>query len=93
VAVWNTVNAVGWFGGAMLGSWLATVAPSEVRLFSWHLELASNLPVVFFISGMLRLIVSLSLLGTFQERRTVESASSRELFRELLPLKTWTGKN
>lgn len=89
VAIWNTVNAVGWFAGAMLGSWLAMVAPSDIRLLGVHLALASNLPVVFFISGMLRLIVSLSLLGTFQESRAVESASSRELFRELLPLKQW----
>lgn len=91
VAIWNTVNAVGWFAGAMLGSWLATVAPSDIRLLGAHLGLASNLPVVFFISGMLRLIVSLSLLGTFRENRAVEPASPREVFFELLPLKAWTG--
>jgi predicted MFS family arabinose efflux permease len=88
IALWNTVNAVGWFAGAMLGGWLATVAPSDIRLPGLRLELASNLPVVFFISGMLRLIVSLSLLGRFGESRAVEPVSPRDLFYELLP-KGW----
>jgi len=83
VAVWNTVNAVGWFMGAMLGSWLAAVVPAELALPGLHLALASNLPVVFFISGLLRLVVSLSLLRTFRETRSVEPISHRELFFEL----------
>ena len=83
VAVWNTVNALGWFAGAMLGGWLATVAPAEVSLPGLELRLASNLPVVFFISGALRLVVSLSLLRTFGETRSVEPISHRELFSEL----------
>jgi hypothetical protein len=39
--------------------------------------------VVFFISGALRLVVSLSLLRTFGETRSVEPISHRELFSEL----------
>lgn len=83
VAVWNTVNAMGWFVGAMLGSWLAAIAPSEIHLAGLQLVLASNLPVVFFISGVLRLAVSLSLLRTFREARTVEPISRRRLVSEL----------
>ena len=83
VAVWNTVNSMGWFLGAMLGSWLATVAPSVITVPGLELQLASNLPVVFFISGLLRLIVSLSLLRTFRETRHVEPISHRALFWEL----------
>ena len=83
VAVWNTVNAAGWFLGAMLGSWLARVVPSEISLPGLHRSLVSNLPVVFFISGILRLVVSLSLLRTFHETRGVEPISHRELFFEL----------
>jgi MFS family permease len=91
VALWNTVNAVGWFAGAMLGSWLATVAPSSIRLLGVSVGLVSNLPVVFFLSGILRLLVSLSLLGTFREKRVVEPASPREVLFALVPLKSWIG--
>jgi MFS family permease len=91
VAVWNTVNAMGWFVGAMLGGWLATVAPSEVSLPGLELRLVSNLPVVFFISGALRLVVSLSLLRTFGETRPVEPISHRDLFSELPLVKPLNG--
>ncbi len=83
IAVWNAVNALGWFLGAMIGSWLAAVLPSELDLLGWHLGLVSNLPFVFFISGVCRLIVSLSLLGTFREARSVEPISHRDLVAEL----------
>jgi len=83
VAVWNAVNALGWFLGAMIGSWLAAIVPSELGLLGWHLSLVSNLPFVFFISGVCRLIVSLSLLGTFREERRVEPISRRDLVAEL----------
>lgn len=83
VAVWNTVNALGWFVGAMVGGWLATVAPTEIRWAGMTLPLASNLPVVFFLSGLLRLVVSVSLLGTFSEARAVEAISHRQLLTEL----------
>jgi MFS family permease len=90
VAVWNAVNAVGWVVGAMFGSWLAAVAPSEIVLAGLALNLASNLPIVFFISGALRLIVSLSLLRTFREARSVEPISHRRLVLELPLIKPLT---
>lgn len=83
IAVWNTVNALGWFTGAMLGGWLASVVPATIALPGFELRLASNLPLVFFISGALRLVVSLSLLRTFREARTVQAISHRKLFAEL----------
>jgi len=91
VAVWNTVNAMGWFVGSMLGGWLAMVAPSTITLPVLELHLVSNLPVVFFISGLLRLIVSLSLLRTFKEARSVEAISHRRLFSELPLVKPLIG--
>jgi MFS family permease len=90
IAVWNTINAVGWFVGAMIGSWLAAVIPSEVVLLGVPVSMVSNLPFVFFISGVLRLVVSLSLLRTFRENRTVEPISHRELFLELPLIKPLT---
>ncbi|MGQ0811258.1 MAG: MFS transporter [Nitrospiraceae bacterium] len=83
VAVSNTVNAIGWFAGAMIGSWLATILPSEVSLASVSMRPASNLPIVFFISGILRLLVSLSLISTIREPRSVEPIQPRRLLGEL----------
>lgn len=83
VALWNTLNAIGWFCGALLGSWLATVLPRELTLLGWSRPLASNLQLVFCLSGLGRLLVSLGLLGTFQETRRVEDISHRELAAEL----------
>jgi MFS family permease len=90
VAVWNTVNAAGWFVGALLGSWLAGVLPGEIILPSLELRPASNLPFVFFVSGVLRLLVSLSLLRSFHEARSVEPISHRELVSELPLIKPLT---
>lgn len=83
VAVSSTVNAVGWSLGALLGSWLADTLPRQIVLGSIALEPASNLPFVFFVSGCLRLIVSLSLLRSFCEARKVERLSRGRLFLEL----------
>ena len=91
VAVWNTVNAVGWCIGALLGGWLAMIAPSEIGIGGWHIQLMSNLPVVFFVSGLLRLLVSLTLLGTFREARDVEPITFRELLVELPLIKPMAG--
>ena len=83
VAVWNTVNAGGWFAGAMIGGWLAEVIPAQIVIAGLELRLVSNLPLVFFISGVLRLVVSLSLLRTFRETRAVEPISHRNFIVEL----------
>ena len=90
IAVWNAVNAIGWFLGAMLGSGLAAVVPAEIALPGLHVSLISNLPFVFFISGVLRLIVSLGLLRTFREARSVEPISHRKLVSELPLIKPLT---
>ena len=90
VAIYNTVNAIGAGIGAMLGSWLATVAPSQLFLFGLIWPLASNLPILFLLSGMLRLIVSLTLLNTFKERRRVTPISHRDLLGELPLIKPIT---
>ncbi len=90
VAIGNTVNAAGWFVGAMIGSWLAGVLPGEIALEGLEVRPASNLPFVFFISGALRLVVSLSLLRSFREARSVEPISHRDLVGELPLIKPLT---
>lgn len=90
IALWHTVNALGWFTGAMLGGWLAGVVPADIVLPGFERHLVSNLPLVFFISGALRFVVSLSLLRTFREARTVQAISHRKLFSELPLVKPLT---
>jgi predicted MFS family arabinose efflux permease len=83
VAVWNTLNATGWFVGAMFGGWLARIAPSTMNVGGWELQLASNLPVVFFLSGVLRLFVMIGFMRSLPEGRVVEPISHRDLVSEM----------
>ncbi len=83
VAVTSTVNALGWSAGAFLGSWLVETLPAHLEWGELALPLASNLPLVFFLSGLLRLAVSTSLLGQFHEGRAVERVALHQLIREL----------
>jgi len=87
VATYSTINAFGWCVGAFAGSWLVNLLPSQVAIGQFSLPLASNLPLVFFVSGALRLVVSSSLLGTFHEARAVEQAPFTQLVWELPLLK------
>jgi MFS family permease len=88
VAVSSSVNAVGWSVGALFGSWLVEMLPSGVELAQLPLPLASNLPLVFFVSGVLRLAVAVSLLGRFHEARAVEQVPLSRLLGELPLVKT-----
>lgn len=88
VAVNSTVNAIGWSCGALLGSWLIALLPSDVAQSSMSVLPASNLPLVFLVSGVLRLAVSTSLLRQFHEARAVEQVPFSRLLAELPLLKT-----
>jgi len=83
VALANAMNAIGWGLGALTGSWLATVVPTHLRLAFWDLTPASNLPFVFFLSGLLRLAIAIGMLGRFGEPRRLESTPHGELVKEL----------
>jgi MFS family permease len=83
VALYSTVNAVGWSVGALLGSWLVEHLPSRIEWGGVVLQPVSNLPFVFFLSGILRLLVSSSLLGGFHEARRVERVPRQQLLLEL----------
>lgn len=83
VAVSGTVNAIGWATGAFIGSWMIDTIPATLRLGPVVLAHASNLPFIFFLSGVLRLIVAGTFLRTFQEPRTVERRTHRRLVWEL----------
>ena len=87
VATYSTINALGWCLGAFMGSWLVHALPSEIIIGQYSLVLASNLPLVFFVSGLLRLAVSGSFLRSFHEARAVEQAPFTQLVWELPLLK------
>ncbi|TKB72886.1 MAG: MFS transporter [Nitrospira sp.] len=83
IALYSTVNAVGWSVGALIGSWMVVSLPSRIEWGGFALQPVSNLPFVFFLSGVVRLLVSSSLLGTFHEARQVARASRQQLLCEL----------
>lgn len=87
VATSSIVNASGWAIGTVAGSLLVTIVPSRLDLGAFSLEPVSNLPFLFFLSGLLRLIVSATLLQTFHEPRQVEQRAHRHLLWELPLLK------
>lgn len=87
VAVVSVVNALGWASGTLLGSWLIATVPASFQVGHISLHPVSNLPLIFFISGALRLIVSTLLLRTFGEPRSVERRAHHHLVWELPLLK------
>lgn len=87
VAISSIVNALGWTMGTVIGSWLIDTIPARLELGTWTLAPVSNLPFIFFLSGLIRLIVSASLLRTFHEPREVERLAHRRLLWELPLLK------
>jgi len=93
VAVSSTVNATGWAIGTLTGSWLISTVPGSIEFGALSLHPASNLPFIFFMSGVLRLAISIALLNTFREPRQVEHRPPSRLFCELPliePLSRWT---
>lgn len=92
VAIASTVNAIGWAIGTLTGSWLISTVPGSIEFGALRLHPASNLPFIFFISGMLRLSIASALLRTFREPRHVEHHPPSRLFWELPliePLGRW----
>ncbi|MBX3327029.1 MAG: MFS transporter [Nitrospira sp.] len=87
VAVSSIVNAIGWALGTVAGSFLIHTVPSSLHMGAVTLEPASNLPFIFFLSGLFRLLVSITLFQTFHEPRQVEQRAHRRLLWELPLLK------
>lgn len=87
VAVSSIVNATGWAMGTIVGSWLISTVPANLKIGAFTLDPPSNLPFIFFLSGLLRLIVSATLLRTFHEPREVDQRAHHRLLWELPLLK------
>ncbi len=76
VAYYNTLTNLGLFVGALLGGFIAHHLPDAIVVFGWKAPLASKLQLLFLISGVARLLVSVALLPAFREVRDVEPSSS-----------------
>lgn len=87
VAISSIVNGIGWAMGTVIGSVLIDTLPDRLQAWNLMLEPVSNLPFIFFLSGLLRLIVSATLLRTFHEPRQVEQRAHHRLLWELPLLK------
>jgi MFS family permease len=87
VAIASIVNGIGWTMGTVVGSVLIDTLPNRLQAGTLTLEPVSNLPFIFFFSGLLRLIVSMTLLRTFHEPRHVERRAHHHLLWELPLLK------
>jgi MFS family permease len=74
-------------GGVLVGAWLANHLPSAYRLGALHVTFVSSLPAVFITSGLIRLIVLLTLAPTFREVRNAEP-----VYPGTLLLRLWSGE-
>jgi MFS family permease len=83
VAVYNSANAVGIFLGASLGGLLIPWLPAAFALGGFHLSLVSNIQVLFLLSAVLRLLVSLKFLPLIREVRTVSPFLAEEVTAKL----------
>ncbi|MEK9142125.1 MAG: MFS transporter, partial [Nitrospirota bacterium] len=55
VAIASIVNGIGWTMGTVVGSVLIDTLPNRLQAGTLPLEPVSNLPFIFFLSGLLRL--------------------------------------
>jgi MFS family permease len=83
VALANTINAIGWCMGALAGGWLAGWLPAHLSSLGVEWSLGSNLPLLFLLSGCLRLAVSVVFLPRLRELRTDGRCSARRLLSHL----------
>jgi MFS family permease len=79
VAVYHSANAVGIFLGASLGGLLIPWLPTDLHWGGVHLALASNIQILFVLSAVLRLAVSLKFLPMIREARTVSPFVARDI--------------
>jgi len=91
VAYQSLVNGVCVFIGSTAGGYVSTRLPAAYHLgsFVWHP--ISPLPVIFVMSGVMRLVASSLLLKRFKEVRPVEPIGNRELMVRIIHLKPIAG--
>ena len=91
VAIYNTMNASAAFLGASLGSWLSTFLSPSISLGILQHTFISNLPLLFLISGCLRLLWVFFFLPKLKEAREVETLSMQDLLFRVTHLRPISG--
>lgn len=79
VAYYGLVNGLFVFVGSTAGGIVADHLPTVYRLGPWTWTPAFTLPVIFLISGCMRLLAAALFLRKFKEVRPVEPIGHREL--------------
>ncbi len=80
VAYYNTLVAFAVLLGGVAGGWLAPRLPCSIEFFGLAvLPLVSPLQVLFILSGLLRLLVTVFFLRAIREAREVEKGGWREI--------------
>ncbi|MDP2749692.1 MAG: MFS transporter, partial [Nanoarchaeota archaeon] len=83
ITYYNVLRALAMFLGATIGGLLATHTSSSVFI--------SSIPILFLVSGILRLIVSLMFLPMLKEMRLIEVPLGHSTFRTYLTIKPKEG--
>ncbi|MEE4352869.1 MAG: MFS transporter [Desulfatiglans sp.] len=91
VAYQGLVNGLCVFVGSLAGGYVATQLPEFYPLGSWVWKPISPLPVIFLLSGVMRLVASGLLLHRFKEVRQVEPIRGHEIILRISHLKPIAG--
>ena len=79
VAYQGLINGLFVFTGSVVGGYTAGHLPQAISLGAWTWAPSFMLPVIFLISGIMRLAAAWIFLGKFKEVRPVEPILHREL--------------
>lgn len=91
VAYQGLVNGICVFVASVAGGYVATQLPESYPLGPWTWKPISSLPVIFLLSGLMRLVASGFLLHRFKEVRPVVPIRDRELIFRVSHLKPIAG--
>lgn len=83
VAVSNGIIGASAFIGTMIGGFLSTILAPNLTFGDFEVQFASNLPVIFLVSALLRIAVVILFIKPLKEVRAVEPIPHHELFLEL----------
>jgi MFS family permease len=91
VAYQGLVNGICVFVGSVAGGYVASKLPEAYQFGPWIWKPISSLPVIFLLSGIIRLVASAFLLHRFKETRPVTPIRGHELIFRVSHLKPIAG--
>lgn len=91
VAYQSLVNGITVLAGSLAGGFVAVRLPHSFDLGFWVWTPAFTLPVIFLLSGLMRLTAAAFMIRKFKEVRTVEPIRHRELLYRVSHIKPIAG--